>query len=237
MTCALCLKELDLCDSHIVPEFLYTPGYDEKHRLAVAKRGASDSRFVQKGKREPLLCNFCERLLNREYEQPISREWNELVPDEVEGTLHQLEPADSKVFKLFHLSILWRASVAEASEWSKVSLGPEHNERLRVALLAGDPPPRAEYPLLGNVFVDKDTRIPCRGWVGMPTSARIGAARLYTFLYGGCTWHTAIASHPVVHPDNPFALSTAGRLVMPVFPIEAIATLDLGPQLHYAPER
>jgi hypothetical protein len=35
MPCALCLQEVELRRSHIIPKFLYETLYDDKHRLQV----------------------------------------------------------------------------------------------------------------------------------------------------------------------------------------------------------
>ena len=62
MTCALCLGEAPLRNSHVIPEFLYRSLYDEKHRLhQVSADPAQPNIYLQKGLREPLLCELCEQ--------------------------------------------------------------------------------------------------------------------------------------------------------------------------------
>lgn len=64
--CALCRVSTDLRHSHIVPEFLYSLTYDEKHRFILVP-GSSDSRprYEQQGLREYLLCQSCEVRFSR----------------------------------------------------------------------------------------------------------------------------------------------------------------------------
>ena len=53
MPCALCHEERDIRNSHIIPEFLYEPLYDEKHRLQLLSIIPSQGNsFKQKGLKE-----------------------------------------------------------------------------------------------------------------------------------------------------------------------------------------
>ncbi len=62
-TCRLCGKTRKLRRSHILPEFLYRPLYDGKHRYFVVS-AATDSNFsLQSGLTERLLCGDCEQQL------------------------------------------------------------------------------------------------------------------------------------------------------------------------------
>ncbi len=65
MKCRLCLREEDLCKSHIIPEFCFTPFYDKDHRIIeVSDVEKGKVRRMQKGMWERLLCTKCESLLN-----------------------------------------------------------------------------------------------------------------------------------------------------------------------------
>jgi hypothetical protein len=61
--CRLCGKPSPLQRSHIIPEFLYRPLYDEKHRISVVKVGSDRIGYLQKGFTEALLCFGCEQKL------------------------------------------------------------------------------------------------------------------------------------------------------------------------------
>ena len=65
MPCALCLQDKELRNSHIYPEWIYSPLYDNKHRLeilSVVPEGRNE--LKQKGMRQPLLCDDCEQKLS-----------------------------------------------------------------------------------------------------------------------------------------------------------------------------
>lgn len=51
--CKLCKNERELQESHIVPEFMYRPLYNEKHKTVgyLLGRGKPKPQFVQKGRR------------------------------------------------------------------------------------------------------------------------------------------------------------------------------------------
>lgn len=56
--CKLCLQEKELCESHIIPKFVYRPVNDEKRREVVVSENKYS--IVQNGVKIPLLCKECE---------------------------------------------------------------------------------------------------------------------------------------------------------------------------------
>lgn len=66
MICRLCHKEAILENSHVIPEFMYSSLYDEKHRFQVLSTEREEKNsFEQKGIREALLCSDCENQLSQ----------------------------------------------------------------------------------------------------------------------------------------------------------------------------
>ncbi len=66
MACKLCKKDKKLMNSHIIPEFIYKPLYDEKHRFhVISTYKQKDRPKEQKGIRERLLCLDCEQHISR----------------------------------------------------------------------------------------------------------------------------------------------------------------------------
>lgn len=151
MTCELCLQESKLCDSHIIPEFAFRPTYDETGR-AVEIRGER-AKKLQKGYREKLLCPRCEDKLNEGWEKYFKEVWFDRPALPVHPTegFFTIEGLAYRRFKLFHLSVLWRASVAQGDPFRKVKLPAEDEEQLRRMLEADNPGPVAER-LLHDVY-------------------------------------------------------------------------------------
>lgn len=48
--------------------------------LGINGRGRLGRKFLQKGLREPLLCEGCEQFLNDNYEKPFKRYWFDQKP-------------------------------------------------------------------------------------------------------------------------------------------------------------
>ena len=113
MKCVLCRQEAPLLKSHIVPEFLYRPHYDENHRALLFDKRDAPYTMVQKGIRERLLCAECEARL-QVFEDYLARFWfkQRPLPAVIASSEVVLTGIDYAQFKLFLLSIVWRASVA-----------------------------------------------------------------------------------------------------------------------------
>src|SRR5690606_40605054 len=114
MACRLCREEAPLKKSHIIPEFLYASMYDEKHRFhELSTSENKKNRFSQKGMREILLCGNCEQKLSK-HERYASLLLGGGIPITYRprGKFIKAEGLEYASFKLFGLSILWRASVS-----------------------------------------------------------------------------------------------------------------------------
>jgi len=196
-TCRLCGKEASLCRSHIIPEFCYTSAYDSKHRALQVNYeidARAPTRQVQKGLRENMLCEACEARLSV-WEHKFKEYWytSPGLPPKMDlryqGIL--MESADYKSFKLFHLSILWRAG--ESRLCKSVSLG-RYAEKIRQMLLAGDPGPQNILPIIGTVLIQDDGSV-FHGWVTSPMRQRYGPTRVYSACYAGCEWFVFVTDH------------------------------------------
>jgi hypothetical protein len=194
MNCKLCEEDRKLCLSHVIPEFFYSPLYDDGHRLHQHDRESGRVRLVQKGHRELLLCLQCEGLLNDRYEKYFKAAWYDngalpKVPNFQQATIDNL---DYHKFKLCLLSVLWRASVAKQDLFSKVQLGQKHEQAIRHMLLTDDPGPEELYPFATDVLWLNDYVV--RSAVLQPVDRRYDHKRVYIFGFGGCIWWFLIGS-------------------------------------------
>lgn len=195
--CRLCRQHRKLCQSHIVPEFCYKAAYDEKHRLLQInqdERGRSVIKTLQKGLREPLLCRKCEARINR-YEREFANYWYgahglpRTVCLQYKGV--QVDGCDFTSFKLFHLSVLWRASVSDL--FDTVSLGP-YEAKIRSMLLRSDPGPDDQFPILGFVLIHDDGSV-VHPLVSEPCPSRFENSHVYYMSYAGCEWVFVVTDH------------------------------------------
>jgi hypothetical protein len=196
MKCALCQHERPIRRSHIVPEFLYLGLYDEKHRFEQMSADPNESnKTLQKGLREPLLCDECEGLFAKweRYVSMVLRGGTPIVAKQ-NGDRLQLSELDYQSFKLLQMSILWRAGVSTLPAFAQVRLGP-HAERLRKMLLSSDPGPPDQYGCL--MFMVMHERVLLQGLVVPPTWARLLQHKAYRFVFGGLAFLYVVTSEPI----------------------------------------
>ena len=214
MTCALCQEEAPLVRSHIVPEFLYRPHYDEKHRALLFDKRDAPYTLVQKGLRDRLLCEECEARL-QVFEDYFARYWfkQKPLPARVDAPEVDLSGIDYTQFKLFLLSIVWRASVSDTAP--AMSLGP-HEERMRSMLINVDPGPRGLYPIFAGVVVDEEGH-PWDGAILTPLRVRVKAHWACRMVFGCVAWTVLTSRHQTLPFEEHF-LSESGDLRLPTLP-------------------
>ena len=175
-----------------MPEIVYKPLYNTRGKMLgirISERGTT-AQLLQKGLRESLLCDACERHLNTHFEQPSQKAWRALAKMEDDTSFVSrivqtdlgfeavlLKGFDYASLKLFLLSILWRSGVSSRGEFQQVELGP-HEDRLRRMLLERDPGGVGDYPCM--LFLMKQD---FRG-IHIPWLARFEGRVGYRFLLG-----------------------------------------------------
>lgn len=173
---------------------MYRPLYDAKHRFHVlSSKYPSRNRREQKGLREKLLCGDCEVQLSR-HERYVGRLFSGAVRvrSKRNGNLVQIQGLDYFHFRLFGLSVLWRAGVSKQVFFEEVELG-SHEEKLRELIAADDPGQPEQYgfflaPIVANERDVKDLMV-------QPTHSRLGGQLCYRFVFGGLVWVFVVSSH------------------------------------------
>lgn len=193
--CALCLLPKPLRRSHILPDLVYKPSYDDKHRIITFDGDEERRGLRHTGYWEELLCHDCEGRFAR-WETYFADVWfnRSLRPVQLQAEFVTITGLDYRVFKLFHISILWRAGVASFDFFKQIRLG-SHQERMRQRLLSEDPGPPDLYPLTGIAVRDPNTHGFRDDLIALPGYARIAGHTVYRALFGGVFWHYAISSH------------------------------------------
>ncbi|MHB9099504.1 MAG: hypothetical protein ACYC5X_16950 [Syntrophales bacterium] len=204
MTCRLCLQVCELCDSHIVPEFLYKSLYSKEKHKFVQLSGPPKVRKWQKGFREKLLCRHCEAKLNKweTYAAQVMFGGTKLGLEKLQGTI-MVRDVDYTKFKLFQLSLIWRAGVSGLQQFSNVNLGP-HEEKLRCMIEKDDPGAPAEYGCL-IIFTPSYFDLTSQMMM-LPQETKFDGQRCYVFLMAGMTWVFFVSSHvrQLLHTEKIF---------------------------------
>jgi hypothetical protein len=101
----------------------------------------------------PLLCYDCEKLISvwENYAEKVLNGSTHLKMPVVKNTADDLIQSVTGIhyqqFKLFLLSIVWRASVTNQSFFSAVDLGKQHEDRIGQMLLSSTPGTEDDYPV------------------------------------------------------------------------------------------
>jgi hypothetical protein len=144
--CKFCGATAELRQSHIIPEFIYRPLYDSKHR-AITFPADSPSGYLQKGFRAPLLCDSCEQFFNDNFEKSFKQIFVDKPPlPKIAFRKKYKIQVDYATIKLFLLSVLWRAGVCDQPPFDLVELG-EHEPLIRSMLRNREPRGAGDYPI------------------------------------------------------------------------------------------
>jgi len=162
--------------------------------MGINGRGNRGWDALQKGIREPLFCESCEQHFNEYCEKPFRAQWIEAqpLPDPwIVNDVHWIN-VEYNSFKLFHLSVLFRAGISSLPTFAAVSLGP-HEERLRQLLLTRSVGEAWQYPVFAYAVVHHRTNRLIQ-MVSKAQQSQFGGRRCYGMMYGGAEWWVCVAS-------------------------------------------
>ncbi len=215
MKCKLCRQEKKLLNSHIIPEFFYKYTYSSSHKISVVSTGKISKEFLnlQKGLKERLLCADCEQLLSP---------WEKYVREAIFGgtplkgmsdnRLIKIEGLDYRTFKLFGLSLIWRASVSTNRFFENIDLG-SHEEVIRKKLLQNEPGEENEYAIVLSAV--KLENAPIKDLVMRPEELSDGGFTYLRFFLGSFIWLFVISKDASAFRLNDFYLKRNGTILIP----------------------
>jgi len=170
MICQLCKSEKKLIRrSHIIPDFMYEGLFNEKHFIAdFDLTGQRDMKLYPNGYYDSnILCENCDNILIGRLESyakivlfgGIGKRSNfHKVEQEVDllgNKILHVNNIDYKRFKLFLLSVLWRASISKQNVFRHVKLS-SHEEIIRRMIFESNPGNEKEYPMGIYLFTPND---------------------------------------------------------------------------------
>lgn len=147
--------------------------------------------YKQKGLREKLLCRICEERLCV-YETYASTAFDGKKTEIPLDGVIIVKDVSYVQFKIFLLSILWRASVSSLDFFSEVSLG-RHESIIRTMILTNDPGPPDKYGVVPFALID-DGAIQS-GLIMQPTRTKFYGHVGYRFVFGGFMWAFLVSGH------------------------------------------
>jgi hypothetical protein len=215
MQCRLCLEEKELQNkSHIIPQFMHSQllseeGYFHKLKkdtLEKFRSGKLPKEFKTGEYESDILCRHCDNdILNQRYEDYASKVY-QLINGELESfkdieieeyknpkdmSGKRIKNIDYSTFKLFLLSILWRASIAKRDFFAEVDLGEKHEEIIRNMLLDGDPKQPDDYPCF--IYDMREDQPLLEGWIFQPRFHKVDGNISYEFMISGLAYRFTIS--------------------------------------------
>lgn len=230
--CKLCLQEKKLCDSHIISEFFYKKMYDSKHRIILLNNKPQESlKFRHKGAYDKLLCQDCEKIIN-EYESYAIEQLTKKT--KIRYTQNDkavfISSLDYSLFKLFALSILWRASISNHFLFKDVGIGTNEGI-IRNMLLNKNPDKYDKYAIM--MFLITSNRMgTAEDLVTSPELIKIDDIWAYRFVFGGYVWIYFIGE--IIHPTiKQLVLQPDGSIIIPKKEMDDIKFIvEFGLELH-----
>lgn len=237
--CKLCQKAAKLRDSHVIPEFCYSPIYDEKHRFNVVGNVRSTrQRNLQRGLREYLLCGPCEQKIGN-WETYVSHIFNGIVKvsGSRSGETISLGGLQYAPLKLFLVSLLWRAGISTLPLFRETKLG-EHELILRNMVLAEDPGAPEFYGCHVYSVTLRGRRVAA---LYGPQPCHVNDSLAYRLLVGGFLLIYFVSAGPVCSQISSRFLTRIGSLVieekeMHEIPLLNALAAEIGQGCHKSPE-
>ena len=196
MNCKLCTLDKRLVKSHIIPDFMYFGLFDEKHFIAPLdliefKR----KKFLPNGFYDStILCNECDNEIIGRLESYsriviLGGKGNTENYPKIEKRINQLNHKylhvvniDYLKFKLFLLSIIWRASISKHKSFESVYLY-EHENIIGKMIYTNDPGKSFDYPV--GLFLIEENKILPTKLIAKPIRTVSGENLSYSFLING----------------------------------------------------
>jgi len=232
MLCKLCLKDKKLQrKSHIIPQFYYKEvkkdgGYYlkiDKYTYREYTKGKTSTKHYTGEYDSNILCRKCDKdIIGQKYDdyaskvlQVVNGESKKFKSIKIESYTNKNDISgkltkniDYTKFKLFLLSVLWRASISKRPFFHEVKLGKKHEQILREMIYNGYPKEQEDYPcFICDIGEDepllKRTMLP-------PRKINEDGNISYMFMICGLVYRFTISKYNrknislagVIHPNN-----------------------------------
>ncbi len=223
MICKLCLNEKPLIKAHIIPNFLYKEIFNDDHFLYEV-----DSSSLRNRKKlytgyfdKNIVCKECDGNIIGSYEHYASksvfgkigaenivyREYGNGIKDYFYTNI------DYTKFKLFLLSMLWKASVSNLSYCKRVNLGVMHEEAIRLMLLNSNPKDTLDYPV--TIMKLENKAIPNK-LIGDFVKSKSNAHTSYLIALNDYLFKYEVSKHNIEDLTKKTCIDKNNELVIPI---------------------
>jgi len=183
----MCLEDKKLIKAHIIPEGFYRYIKTDSRPLEIRSniKGEHKKRSYIGIYDNTILCGDCEKLFQRydNYAQSLllsdPGEEDYIINTEGRKRGYKLENVNYHNLKLFFLSVLWRASVSNRKEFSKIRTGP-FEKILKKMIQENDPGNQDKFSITITRFDDYLGK----NFLLNPHKTRIDGLNYYIFYLG-----------------------------------------------------
>ena len=160
-----------------------------------------------------MLCRKCEQRLSK-YENYAARMLRGEGVKRTKNTakLYTISGINYHNFRLFGLSILWRAHISQDRLFEKVKLG-RHADRLRTMILNDNPGKPDQYPFFIGEILGEHGILPEK-IIMQATTARYEKHRCYRLPFYGFVWMFIVSSHKPTELIQACAVSQQGSMLV-----------------------
>lgn len=186
--------------------------YDEKGRMIkMSTTEGERNLYKQQGIYERLLCINCENFIN-DFEKHVKKVFYDKMDylETENKEVIKIVDLDYNKFKLFQLSLLWRASVSKNPFFINVALGP-HEEIIRNMILNKNPGKIHEY---GCIILGLTTKeLGLFDAIITPEKGRIENHIAYRFILGSSLWFYLVSKQSHRFERKKYFLQQDGTLL------------------------
>ncbi|MEK4529900.1 hypothetical protein NST38_31340 [Paenibacillus sp. FSL H8-0104] len=218
--CRLCSEYKILINSHIVPEGFYKKIYDDKRRVYFSSESRGTFITMQKGQREKLLCKECDS-------DVIGNKYDKYGIEVIRDDLHKETYVDKEKIiwtgldynrlKIFLLSVLWRAHIAQNFHGG-ITLDESTAAIIVESIKSGQAPAESVIPIVGVVLMDPDDdNLRCDEFI---TNGRVYKrpglihSMAYIIMFGGYAWTFIVPKSEENDRHKGFFLKEHGSMIL-----------------------
>lgn len=190
--CRLCEDAKPLQKSHIIPN-AYFKKLKRSEGFAIQgeiTEGVPTKR-TQESWAKRLLCRDCEQLIAEWERYAVAFTSN---PKSIGVSITKTERVwrysnvDYRRLRLFQISVLFRAAVAEGREFYYIVLNEMGLLKLRQAMLGGDLPKPSRFGCQMKLLWNPTRKSPLLGFVGVPVGRTVGRTEIISISFGSFAW-------------------------------------------------
>ncbi|MCF6271114.1 MAG: hypothetical protein L3J41_15485 [Melioribacteraceae bacterium] len=218
--CKLCNKSEELQNSHIIPNYFFKRLKRNGSAIQTEVTVGIPNIKTQDSWSEYLFCKNCEQHINKFEKYVISftkHPFNvKSTADSKDNNIVQFSNLDYERFRLFQLSLLFRAAIASGREWATIKLSKTKKEEIRLSILTKKLPDELRYACQMKILWDFKNNTPLDTIVMIPIKKILTRGEIIYFVFGGFAWEFFVPKLSRKTEKDNYFIRTDGTLLSPI---------------------